>query len=205
MGMQAIQLLRQLSPWHAVAVVLPCIVAIGVLGADYGQDPSRIWDLGKEHNLPSAFSALLLCAAAGLAIALAQADRRVGTHSRLVGLFFLWMALDEFLAVHERPEDITGIAWPVFWFPVLVVGVILGLRLLEVLDGPAVVLLVAGAACWACAPVLDVVQEGLTERGTGLFEFVLAAEELAELCGSLLFIAALLTALRSSRLEAVAS
>jgi hypothetical protein len=205
MRMQAIPLVRRLRPWHAVAVLLPCIAAIGLLGADYGQDPSRIWDLGKEHNLPSAFSALLLCAAGGLAVLLAEADPRAGTRATLVGLFFLWMALDEYVALHERPEDVTGVAWPIFWLPVMVLGVMLGVRLLQALDRPAVVLLVAGAAAWACAPVLDVVQEGVAEPGSGLFEFILAAEELAELCGSVLFIAALLMALRAPRLDALAA
>jgi hypothetical protein len=205
MRMRAIPLVRRVRPRHAVALVFPCIVLIGMLGADYGQDPARIWDLGKEHNLPSAFSALLLCVAGGLALLLGEADRRAGRVAELLGLFLIWMALNEAVALHERPEDLTGVAWPVFWFPVMLVGAVLGLRLLRLLNRPAALLFLGGAAGWLCAPVLDLLQEGVAETGSGLFEFILATEELAELVGSMLFVTAMLEALRVPRLEPAAA
>jgi hypothetical protein len=173
------------------------IVTLGVLGVAPGDaDPPEIWDLGAERNIPAAFSALLLCVAGGMSIAYGYVDRQANGTAKLMGLFLFTMAVDEFVAIHERPEDITGIPWPIFWLPVIAVGGALGLAMLALLPRPADRYWLLGAFGWLCAPVLDVVHEAVAPPGDPLREAISNVEELAELTGSALFIVAMVTALR---------
>jgi hypothetical protein len=182
----------------ALLILGACIAALGVLGVDPGTgDPLHIWDLGKERNIPAAFSALLLCMAGGMSLAYGYADPQADGTAKLMGLFLFTMAVDEFLAIHERPEDITGIPWPIFWLPVIAVGAALGVAMLALLPRPADRLWLGGALGWLCAPVLDVVHEAVAPPGDAVREAISNVEELAELTGSALFIAALLTALQA--------
>ena len=176
-----------------------CVVALAVLGSVVQPgEPSQFWDLGKERNIPAGFSALLLCVAGGMSLAYGYADRQADGTAKLMGLFLFTMAFDEFVAIHERPEDITGIPWPLFWLPVIAVGALLGIAMLALLPPPADRLWLGGALGWLCAPVLDIVHEAVAPPGNSVREAISNVEELAELAGSALFIAALLTALQIS-------
>ena len=179
-----------------VIVLGVCIAALAVLGNNIGRDPAEIWDLGAERNLSAGLSALLLCAAAAMSVAYGYRERQADGTAKLMGLYFLYMALDEFVAIHERPEDITGIPWPIFWLPVMAVGAVLGIAMLALLPRPADLLWLGGAFGWLCAPVLDVIQETIAQPGNEVRASVSTLEELAELTGSTLFIAALLKALQ---------
>jgi hypothetical protein len=171
-----------------------CIAALAVLGNNIGRDPAEVWDLGAERNVSAGFSALLLCAAAVMSIAYGYRDRQADGTAKLMGLYLLYMALDEFVAIHERPEDITGIPWPIFWLPVMAVGAVLGIAMLALLPRPADLLWLGAAFCWLCAPLFDVIQEAIAQPGNDVRAGVSTMEELAELTGSTLFIAALLKA-----------
>lgn len=181
----------------ALAILGACIVALAVLGnvAESGEPP-HVWDLGKERSIPTGFSALLLCVAGGMSLAYGYSDRQADGTAKLMGLFLFTMAFDEFVAIHERPEDITGIPWPLFWLPVMAVGALLGIAMLALLPRPADRFWLGGGLGWLCAPVLDMVHEAVAPRGDPVREAISNVEELAELAGSALFIAALLKALQ---------
>jgi hypothetical protein len=187
----------------ALAILGACIVALAVLGnvAESGEPP-HVWDLGKERSIPTGFSALLLCVAGGMSLAYGYSDRQADGTAKLMGLFLFTMAFDEFVAIHERPEDITGIPWPLFWLPVMAVGALLGIAMLALLPRPADRFWLGGALGWLCAPVLDIVHEAVAPRGDPVREAISNVEELAELTGSALFIAALMTALQISATRA---
>ncbi len=181
-----------------LALLGACIAVLAILGGDASSgDPLHIWDLGKERNIPAGFSALLLCAAGGMAIAYGHSDRQADGTAKLMGLFLFTMALDEFVAIHERPEDITGVPWPLFWLPVIGVGTALGVAMLGILPRPADLLWLAGGFGWLCAPVLDIVHEAVAPPGDPVRDAISTLEEVAELCGSALFIAALAKALQA--------
>jgi hypothetical protein len=180
-----------------LAILGACIVALAVLGnvAESGEPP-RVWDLAKERSIPTGFSALLLCVAGGMSLAYGYSDRQADGTAKLMGLFLFTMAFDEFVAIHERPEDITGIPWPLFWLPVMAIGAALGLAMLGLLPRPADLLWLGGGLGWLCAPVLDIVHEAVAPPGDPVREAISNVEELAELTGSALFIAALMKALQ---------
>jgi hypothetical protein len=182
-----------------LAILGACIVVLAVLGdVEKAAEAPDIWNLGRERNIPAGFSALLLCVAGGMSLAYGYTDRQADGTAKLMGLFLFTMAFDEFVAIHERPEDITGIPWPLLWLPVMAVGVVLGIGMLALLPRPADRLWLGGALGWLCAPVLDIVHEAVAPQGDPVREAISNVEELAELAGSALFIAALLTALQIS-------
>jgi len=183
----------------ALALAL-CIVLLGALGALFRSGTVGIapFDMNAERSVPTLFSGLLLFAAAGLA-ALAATAAPLDRHRRvwwwILGGLLAFLAFDEVAAMHERLQFWTGAFGQLSLAPVLVVGGLAGLMTLRRLRwhrlGQA--LLVAGAAAWLVAQLVDAVQS------SGRLDGLSVPEEMLEMAGSACFCIAILTALQAAR------
>src|SRR4051812_10003577 len=179
--------------------LLGSLFLTGHLGSASGYNP---FDLDAERTLPAAFSALLLVAGSLAAFALSRFGRPTRIHGVVpiaFGLFLLFMALDEGLAIHEKLETLTGIDWQVLYAPVMLVGGLAWLGLLwsmwRLVTGR--VLLIGGAVAWAVSQVFELLQYGgFSSDGAAVRTWTVVPEELLEMVGSSLFALALLVVLR---------
>jgi len=183
----------------ALALAL-CIVLLGALGALFRSGTVGIapFDMNAERSVPTLFSGLLLFAAAGLAALAATAappDRHRRVWWWILGGLLAFLAFDEVAAMHERLQFWTGAFGQLSLAPVLVVGGLAGLMTLRRLRwhrlGQA--LLVAGAAAWLVAQLVDAVQS------SGRLDGLSVPEEMLEMAGSACFCIAILTALQAAR------
>lgn len=153
----------------------------------------RWFDLDGERTVPSLWSAALLTAAGVLGVAVAVALRRPAV--AVLGAALAFMAVDEFFALHEEVEDLTGIDWQTLYLPVFAVVGLLALRVLVVSrrlgERRFVVLLTSGAVCWAVSQVLEKAEWDGPVRRAG-YPVMMVTEELLEMTGSLLFVLAML-------------
>jgi len=171
-------------------------------------------DLDGEATLGSYVSALMLLTAAGLLALIALRERRAGSgwalHWAVLAAGFLWLSLDEAIALHElmnRPIrsllDAPGFisAWTLGGaIIVLLVGIAYARFLLSLDRRHAVPFLIAGAlyvggAVGADSLAGEIISSGLRE--SWLWSLELVMEEAAEMGGVILFIHALLDYLGS--------
>jgi hypothetical protein len=170
----------------AGSVVFGVLGAIDIAGADW-----RILDLNQEQTLPALFSSLPLWAAAALAL-LAQ---RLGAGPPLLwlgwALVLAFMAFDEVAETHERVQYHFDVGTLVALAPLIVLGGATGLGVLHRIRGHAAArnLLLAGAATWAAAVVLDAVHH---PDGSAL-DYLIVVEELVEVGGSTLIALSMLS------------
>jgi hypothetical protein len=183
-------------------VVLGGIAAVALLGVlDWQIGLPGPFQLGAEGGTSALFSTGLLAAGGGLAVLLGA--RRFAPGGRAtwmaMGAFLGFMALDELLGVHEALERWTGVDWQLLYLPVVVIGGMAWLRALYVLrHGHAVAqrLLVAGAAAWFTAQVLEHVQWDDADRLA--HPWMVVPEEMLEMTGSMLFGLAFLVLLKEA-------
>jgi hypothetical protein len=94
---------------------------------------SRSFDFNEEHNVPTFFSSVILLMAAGLLFliyALRKHDKADGRKWQLLGLVFLFMAIDETVQIHEfladvvRPRLPTDLRGLLYWAWVVPYGLL---------------------------------------------------------------------------------
>jgi hypothetical protein len=136
-----IELARDSDVRTSTVLVSAVIVTLGALGAlrAFGVVDRHEFDLDAEWVLAAYFSCGLLCAAAGLAFLIGNTvvDGGIGREWRqpgpmdrgqsriwwrLIGCFFVFMAIDELVSVHERVESVTGVDWQQLYLPIVFLG-----------------------------------------------------------------------------------
>lgn len=194
--------------------VLAEIVEVGLgYPSVYGLRPR--FDLDGEGTLGAYVSALMLLAAAALLAVITVAERRDGRprwpYWALLGLGFLWMSVDEAIALHEllnRPlREILGrpafaAAWTVAGGLIAAVAALVAMPLLRSLDPRrARLFLLAGGIYVGGAVGIEYLGGMLIEGGlrdSWIWSVELVVEEGAEMGGVALFLYALLDHLRAS-------
>jgi hypothetical protein len=184
----------------AFAVVIGVLAVLGAVEVRYEAAPA--FDLDDELKLPALAAALILLVAVAAAWLAASADP-AGRWPWLVlaGVFAL-MAADEALSVHETLEDLTTVDWQTLYLPVMALAGIAWLAALgRVRRQPAaVLLLVAGAAAWGAAGLLEAAQwTGPRDAEVAVdgYGILMGIEEVLEMCGSAAFALAPLIAARA--------
>jgi hypothetical protein len=198
---RALVLALRLDLRRVAAVSGALILLAGVLGVLHIVFEPRfgLFDLDGERNAPSAFSAALWVGVAVLAVLLGQAEHgRAARIWRGLSIPLLLAGADEFGAIHERLERITGIDWQILYSPLAIVAAVLWVlvgRRLKTL-GAGFGLFVAGTICAVASQVLEAVEYGENDRRVAAFDEIVVGEELLEMWGVLLVGLALLAALR---------
>jgi hypothetical protein len=200
--------LRDLSTDKLIRVWIGIVALFALLGSlerVHGV-PLGLFDLDGEGKPPAAFSALLLVGAGVTAYAIgrlpAERDRRVLW--TLMGLFFVYMAADEALTVHEHLQDLVGIGWTKLYAPLVLVAGIgwlqivrriwpLGERVLE--WGPR--LFALAPAPWLVAVALERLEANPDEGRVSGYAVMATIEEVFEMIGDGLFFIGLLFAFQS--------
>jgi len=163
----------------AGTAVFGTLGAIDIAGADW-----RILDLNQEQTLPALFSSLPLWAAAVLALLALRLG--AGPAPLWLGwaLVLAFMAFDEVGEAHERMQYHLDVSTLVALSPLIVLAGATGLGVLRRIWGDAATrnLLLAGAATWALAVVLDAAHH---PDGSSL-DYLIVVEEVVEVSGSAL-------------------
>jgi len=160
-------------------------------------------NLDSEASVATWFSAALLWSAASCWLLVAATAR-----PRLPALWIwpgllAWLALDEGNALHERLERWSGIDWQLLYLPVLGIAAATWWRLVRRYrtQRSTVGLLVAGAAAWATALLLELIQNwGGSPVTAAIYDPAMITEEALEMIGStMVLIAAIWVLSRSTR------
>lgn len=184
-----------LQAWPALRVVTGVVVLVLLFLAVTGlladlSDDFLFFHLDEERASAAALSSFLLLGA-GVAVAMAHARSGAGPLAYALPLLLVFMAIDEFLVLHEPLEQRVGVDWQILYSPLILAA---GAAWLLVLRrwGPrslAGMLLILGAVAWAFSQLLEFLQwDGDVPRpGYGIYVVV---EELAEAGGSACFLLA---------------
>jgi hypothetical protein len=211
LGARLTRYAERMSARRLALVLGACIsvvVGIGALqlatagtGGETAGGVIRGFDLGGEENVPATFSAALLGLASALALALSgvvsDPNLRRGVLAAF-GALLGFFAVDEFLRVHERLAEWSGIEWQVIYLPVGLVGAALfalvwrGLRRFR----PSDLLLLAAAGAWLISQVVERAQ--YTPGGRLTRSWTLVPEEALEMIGSTLLVLTFFSALQST-------
>lgn len=160
-----------------------------------------------EWHLPVVIS-IYLSAHAGLATRHVGAalQGRLRTAATYLSYLFLWMAIDDFLAVHEKIERFSRIDWLFIYAPLMGLGALAGgylVRHTRSLPGtePFRVFAVAGAAAWLISQILEAVGQFWDDAKYHAMELIVPEETLETLGSAAFALAALclLAALTRSR------
>ncbi len=112
-------------------------------------------DFNQEDSIQTFWSALVLLAAGAAAFEAGRVggpERRRSVAWLLVGLGFIWLALEEELVhLHENIQIATGVDWPIFYLPALVIGCWTTLRATTELERPLRPVLLTGLLLLAVA------------------------------------------------------
>ena len=189
-------------PAPAVAAIagigIAVFVVVGILQRvafpDWG-----LANLDSEVSLATRFSSGLLWAGAlwWVMVALTVRPRSVALWAW--SLIMAWLALDEGSAVHEQLERWSGIDWQILYLPVMGLAAVVWLALVRRyrLDRGVVVLLVAAAAAWGTALMLELVQNwGGEPVQAAIYNPTMIAEEALEMIGSAVLLLAAILALQ---------
>ncbi len=189
-------------PVRALAGIIALVVlGFGVLG--YLED-SRIelslFDLDGEGKPAAAFSALLL-GSAGLVCWLIRSKDGARRRWLVLGCFFVFMAFDEALTLHETAARLTGLPWTVQYIPIMAFGGVAWLLTLQVmwqrrLTGPVASWLL-GAVAWLAAVALEEVQSNPTEGRVEAYSILATFEECLEMTGNALWLLAAMAVFRA--------
>jgi hypothetical protein len=186
---------------RVAAVVFTGIAIMAILGTferlGWG---FSLFDLDGEGKPAPAWSALVLAGAGTLALLLSRADRRDHRLPWLVlGSFFLFMAVDECITLHESAELATDVDWQYLWAPIILVGGIAWLQGLR-RSWPLVqqrALLLGGATLWVISQIDEHFQSNPDVGRVEGYKALSAIEEIFEVTGSALFLLALLGVLKA--------
>lgn len=212
------RLVLAVSPRHVLLIGLPASVALAATsllgralwydGEGVGAFVSRVMDVDHEGSVPAFLSAavLLACAASLWTVGdgLSSADRRQRWAWRLLALAFVYLALDEVVALHEEAIDpvraaldLDGVfyyAWVVVALPLLVLLAVVLLPLLRSLPRwTLLAFLLSGAVYVGGALGMEMVGGAIASDGGGgslRLHTVVTVEELFEMVGMTLFLAA---------------
>jgi hypothetical protein len=185
--------LVEVDPMRLAMVFALGIGVLGMLGAvDARYEAAPAFDLDAELKLPAFAAALILLTAAAVTGLAAAIDPSGPWPWRVLAALFLLMAADEVVAVHETLEELAAVDWQLLYLPVMAVGGVAWLIALTRLHRLrlAAVLLVAGAAAWATAGLLEAVQWSgprESEHAVAGYGILMGVEELLEMCGSAAF------------------
>lgn len=153
-------------------------------------------NLDSEASVATWFSAALLWSAAICWLLVAATARPRLPALWVWSLLLAWLALDEGNAFHERLERWSGIDWQLLYLPVVGIASVAwwGLVRRYWTQRSTVGLLVAGAAAWASALLLELVQNwGGSPVKAAIYDPAMITEEALEMIGStMLLIAAIL-------------
>jgi hypothetical protein len=162
------------------------IAALGVVGAAHATDlvSLPLFDLDKEGTVPQAYSGglLLVGAAAAYLAAQAGAPRRA---LLLIGAVLVFMSFDEVFRIHEAIDAAVDFDWQVLYLPILVAAVVGWIGVERLVRGQRVThaLWIAGAACWAAAQILELLQWDGVVRPGSIDGAALTAAEVEEVLG----------------------
>lgn len=187
-------LLARIDPPRFALVTGACIAGLVLMGSLWHAGTEvHGFDLRGETNFPSAFSAALLWFAALLALAVAAEVGRRGALLVFAALF-AFFGLDEFLVVHERLQDVTGLGRKVVYAPLALAAALVTAAVARQLRSTrgVIPLFLAGAAAWAGSQAIDALQPHNQPHWSVI------PEELLEMSGTTLIALALLVALREA-------
>ncbi len=179
------------------------IVGFGVLGFLEDSRPGlSVFDLDGEGKPAAAFSALLLATAGVVCWLISYTDNKQRRWLAL-GCFFVFMALDEALTLHETAARLTGLPWTVQYIPIMAIGGVAWLLVLRTmwqrrLTGPVSTWLL-GAVAWVAAVVLEEVQSNPTEGRVDAYSVLASFEECLEMVGSALWVLSTMAVLAAGR------
>ena len=156
-----------------------------------------LFDFDGEGNPSAAWSALVLLATAATT-ALVALEHEHGRRFLALGVFFTFMGLDEMLTIHESSSEVAGIGWITLWAPLVLIGAIAWLLVLQRIWPFARerALFVGGAALWFLSQVLEQVQSNPEEGRVDGYGALSAFEEVFEVTGTALFLLAMLGTLQ---------
>lgn len=194
------------TPMRTVAAALAAVIVVaGGLGAAYSQArPGEALDwtgvrrlrvgLDQEWGLAAFTSGAILAAGAyagWLLVRRLRSLERPWTGVALLAGMLAFMAVDETTEMHENLQEVFDITWLLLYSPLMLVAAVGWLLTVRTLckDRPAVVMLVAGAACWAVAQLFEHLQRA---NHMLVHRWMILPEEVLEMCGSGLFFLALL-------------
>ena len=158
-----------------------------------------LFDLDGEGKPPAAWSSLVLIGAGTASILTGRRDASMRRPWFVLGGFFLFMALDEAVTLHEHAEAVTHQDWQYLWAPIVAVGGVAWLLVLRRI-WPLTrqrALLLAGAAAWLISQIDEHYQSNPEAGRVKGYGALSAVEEILEVTGSALFLLALLGALRA--------
>ena len=156
-----------------------------------------LFDFDGEGKPAAAWSALVLLAAAAATALVALEDEHKRRFLALAA-FLTFMGLDEMLTIHESSAEATGVGWITLWSPLIAIGGIGWLLILQRI-WPLVrerMLFIAGGVAWGLSQVLESVQSNAEDGRVEGYGALSAFEELFEVSGSALFLLAMLGALQ---------
>jgi hypothetical protein len=191
----------KLPDWKIVAVALALLITAaavcGILAVPAHGDDSSLWrwfDLDRELNFTTFFSAGLLLINAWLVLLLIRGNQVGRVAFGLVAIFTL-MGFDEVLKFHETLEKTTGIDWQILYSPIILVAGLAWAYIWLNIAGLTRILWTGGAFAWGSSQVLEAAQWGWfasnSEKADG-YNLSMITEELLEMIGSGLFLLALL-------------
>jgi hypothetical protein len=185
----------------AALFLVAAIAALGALGAAHDASGQlAAFDLDAEvplhglvpvpNNVPAVLSSLLLLGAGGLAVIVAWRARDVVWLG--IAAIFIYMGIDELIALHERIGDWAGVPWLIVYSPLIAaIGIVWVLGLERIWESQAkLALWVGGAAAWVCAQGLEAMWFAVGSSTGPMSEFSVP-EETLEMLGSAMFLLAL--------------
>ena len=191
---RAAALVARIDPRLAAVAVFAGIAFFGVLGIVHNDDHSSQFYLDTEGVLPAKWSAAILLGGGLLTILAGLTLENIGRFWWVfLGLFFCFMGIDEWRAIHESLETSVGVNWEYLYLPVVLVGGIASLVVLRQmlpLRLP-IVMFVGGGLAWFIAQVLEALQWDLAAPGSDedilIHPWMVPPEEILEMTGSALF------------------
>lgn len=190
---------RRLDPRRGAVVLAVSYLAIGGLGAIVlvADLPVEAMVINAEGAYPQYFNGLVLAGVALLST-LAWSARLGGIDPRWwlgFALFLAFLAVDESIGLHERVQSKLEIDAKVVLAPIALAGLVLFIATYRAVArlAPTRAFYLVAAACFALSQLVDV---------AGDSDAFSAAEELLELAGSCLFLAALFLLVRAGNGEA---
>ncbi len=210
---------RALDLRTVAAVLFGSIAIIAIIGiVTRVVDPGNAWfDLDSDTDyawppsiisvaLPAVWSSLLFGLAGGAWIVVGWVRRRdrKWLAAGVFGALLLFLGLDELFSIHERIEHGTGLDWQLLYLPVgmLAAGLLVALAWWTRSEArPAAAMLVAAAASWLIALVLEYLAWRGDEQIDG-YALLMIPEELLELAGTSLCILAAIVVLQSRQADA---
>lgn len=196
---------KALDPRGTARFCAVTIVLLVLLGAMKEALPfvrvfSRLADLDEEYTPASAFSALVLIAAAAAYLSLVRLEAVPRIGDWLVVLF-AFMGLDEWAGLHEQVEIALGFDWQYAYAPLILAAGIGWLATVRAWWAPhrsSVLCLAGGAVLWALAQAGEALVHA-RDLSVTAHSVEVVVEETFEMVGSSLFLLSALLVAQSLR------